>query len=160
MQPSLKSHLPLPLEQQQQGAKEGRKGSLIQNLGTKRSKYNVLSGKALCWTNTASAPQLGLNAFASLESLIPAFPSWVGKKILDDSHQFGNKLVLWASTTITGSSALASLLNLSSTEWQTLHVAVKSFNLPDSAIPLFTGADTGNKHFVQGHWWDKGQEEH
>lgn len=160
MQPSLKSHLPLPLSSSSRRGKEGRKGSLIQKLGIKRSKWNALSGMTLCWTHTASAPQLGLNAFGSLKSLIPAFPSWVGNKILDDSHQFGSKLVLWASTTITGSSALALLLNLSSPEWQTLDVAVKSFNLPISAIPLFTGVDTGNKHSVQGHRWDKCQEEH
>lgn len=161
MQTSLKSHLPLPLSSSSRRGKEGRrKGSWIQKLGIKRSKWNVFSGKALCWTNTASVPQLGLNASGSLKSLIPALPSWVGNKILHDSHHFGNELVLWPSTTITGSSALDLCLNLSSTEWQTLHVAVKSFNLPNSASSLFTGVDTGNKHFVQGHRWDKYQEEH
>lgn len=151
---------PSPPEQQQQEREGRRKGSWIQMLWIKRSKWNVFSGKALCWTNTASAPQLGLNASGSLKSFIPALPSWVGNKILHDSHHFGNELVLWASTTITGSSALDLPLNLSSTEWQTLHVAVKSFNLPNSASSLFTGVDTGNKHFVQGHRWDKYQEEH
>lgn len=73
---------------------------------------------SLCWTHSASVPQLGLNASGSQKSLIPASPSWAGNKILNDSHQSGKKLVLRASTTITGSSALDLLLHLSSTEWQ------------------------------------------